>query len=74
MNLALNKLLQKQAKKLLTAGQLEDPSIRNFLMAVNDSYLSYERDKELLNHAFGMSEKEYRKLYEDLENAYGLKK
>ena len=69
-----NKLLQKQIKKYLTEQQLNDPSVQNFLTVVNDSYTSFERDKELLNHAFTINEKEYQKLYQDLNQEYELKK
>jgi PAS domain S-box-containing protein len=68
----LNRLLQKQVKKNLTSEQLADPSIQRFLSAINDSYHSFERDKELLNHAFSVSEHEYQKLYEDLNQAHAL--
>ncbi len=69
-----HKLLQKQAKKHLTDQQLNEPAIQNLLMTVSDSYVSFERDKELLNHAFGISETEYQKLYEDLNKEYDLKR
>ncbi len=69
-----HKLLQKQAKKHLTEQQLNEPSIRNLLTTVSDSYVSFERDKELLNHAFGISESEYQTLYRDLNKEYDLKR
>ena len=69
-----NKLLQKQVKKYLTDEHLNDPYVRNFLTAINDSYQSLERDKELLNHAFSISEKDYQKLFEDLNQEYIIKK
>ncbi len=68
----LNRLLQRQVRKNLTEQHLADPDIQEFLSAVNDSYLSFERDKELLNHAFSISEGEYQKLYEDLNQSYEL--
>src|SRR6218665_310995 len=70
----LSRLLQRQVKKILTEQHLADPKIREFLTVVNDSYVSFERDKELLNHAFGLSEDEYQKLYENLKQAYELEK
>ncbi len=69
-----HKLLQKQAKKHLSEQQLNDPAIQNLLTSISDSYISFERDKEILNHAFGISETEYQKLYEDLNKEYDLKK
>ena len=69
-----HKLLNRQVNKNLTEQHLNDPVIQIFLTAINDSYLSFERDKELLNHAFGISEKEYQKLFNNLNNEYELKK
>lgn len=69
----LNKLLQKQVKKYLTADHFKDPAIALFLNAVNDSYLSYEKDKELLNHAFAINEEEYQKLFSDLNREHKVK-
>lgn len=68
----LNKLLQKQVKKKLTEEHLADVKIQEFLASVNDSYISFERDKELLNHAFKISEDEYQQLYQDLNQSYKL--
>lgn len=68
----LSRLLQRQVKKILTDQHLADPKIREFLSTVNDSYMSFERDKELLNHAFSISEGEYQKLYDDLNQSYEL--
>ena len=47
-----HKLLQKQINKHLSDECQKNPAFLNFANAVNDSYLSYERDKELLYHAF----------------------
>ncbi len=69
----LNKLLQKQVKKYLTQDHLNDPAIELFLNAINDSYLSYDKDKELLNHSFAINEEEYQKLFADLSHEHKLK-
>lgn len=70
----IHKLLSRQVKKHLTVQQIEDPSFKDFLSVINDSYVSFERDKELLNHAFKISESEYQKLNDDLNQEYELKK
>lgn len=70
----IHKLLQKQAKKYLNDKFLDDKEFQNFLLAINDSYMSFDRDKELLNHAFALSEKEYKELYENLNHENELKK
>ncbi|MEY2828705.1 MAG: hypothetical protein RIQ33_563, partial [Bacteroidota bacterium] len=54
-----NKLLLKQIKKYLPDANLEDAAFKQFIKAVNDSYYSFERDKELANHVFTISEQEY---------------
>jgi hypothetical protein len=56
-----HKLLQKQIKKFLTDDCLENPLFKNFINAINDSYFCFERDKEIMNHAFQESEKEYQR-------------
>jgi PAS domain S-box-containing protein len=70
----IHKLLTRQVNKYLTAQQTEDPSFQKFLSVINDSYVSFDRDKELLNHAFRISESEYQKLNDDLIREYELKK
>ncbi len=69
-----HKLLQKQITKYFPQGFIQDPAFEDFLIAVSDSYSSYDRDHELLNHAFALTENEYRTLYTDLEAEYKLKK
>lgn len=69
----LHKLLQKQINKHLSADYMQDPAVLAFLNAVNDSYSSYERDKDLMNHSFIESEKEYNEINQDLKKEYELK-
>jgi len=52
-------LLEKQANKYLGTSALEKGDYEQFLKAVNESYLNFERDKELSEHAFSLSETEY---------------
>ncbi len=68
-----HRLLKKQIDKYLTEDLKKDPSFLNFISAVNDSYKAYERDKELLNHAFSISEKEYQSINDNLNREYDLK-
>ncbi|MEN9522970.1 MAG: hypothetical protein RL065_1347 [Bacteroidota bacterium] len=63
-----NKLLKKQIKKYLKDEHQNDDSLNNFLNAINDSYNSYERDKELANHSFAVSEQEYIALNQKLKS------
>lgn len=69
-----HRLLQKQIKKYLTSDCLENPLFKNFIQAVNDSYISFERDKDIVNHAFKESEKEYHSINKSLKEEYELKK
>ena len=71
--MSYHKLLQKQINKHIPEEYQLLPGFENLLQAVNESYLSFERDKELLNHAFNISEKEYQLLYENLNLEYDLK-
>ncbi len=66
--------LERQIKKYLDSSLQNDEGIKKLLTAVSQSYNNYERDKELSDHAFSISEKEYRdvnnrlkKMTEDLE-------
>lgn len=62
-----HKLLQRQINKYLDPEMLEDPKMQTFLAAVNNSYASFERDKELSDHAFAVSEKEYMEVQDNLK-------
>ena len=55
----LNRLLHKQILKFLPEGFLESEQGSQFIQAVNSSYNAYERDIDLLNHAFRINEEEY---------------
>lgn len=68
-----HKLLQKQINKHLSSDCMQNPSMLAFLNAVNDSYLSYERDRDLMNHSFLESEKEYHEIHQNLKKEYELK-
>jgi PAS domain S-box-containing protein len=67
-------LLQKQISKYLTPELSENQEFGFFCKAINDSYQAFERDKELMNHAFQESEKEYHEVNESLKKEYELKK
>lgn len=69
-----HKLLQRQINKHLTPDCIENPLFKDFIQAVNFSYLSYERDKELMDHAFKQSEVEYNLINDSLKKEFDLKK
>ena len=72
--MSFHKLLKRQVSKYLTPDSINDPLFKEFIQAVNDSYLSFERDKELMNHAFQESEIEYHHINESLKTEFELKK
>lgn len=58
----------------MPAGMSSDASLSSFLKAVSDSYDAYERDHELADHAFKISENEYIQLNQKLKNENEVKK
>lgn len=70
----LNKLLERQVKKLLPQEFADNPQLRQFLHAINDSYTAYERDNELTDRAFKLSEEEYILINKELKSENELKK
>ncbi len=69
-----HKLLNRQISKYLTPDCIENPLFKEFIQAINYSYLSFERDKELMSHAFKESEIEYHHINKSLKNEFELKK
>ncbi|WP_417941199.1 PAS domain S-box protein [Flavobacterium sp. RS13.1] len=69
----LHKLLQRQINKNIPPDLQADPSFQSFIKMVNDSYLSFERDKDLMDHSFKESEKEYYEVHQNLKKEYELK-
>ncbi|MES2517355.1 MAG: response regulator [Bacteroidota bacterium] len=54
-----HRLLNKQVTKHLSDDCLSQESFQNFIKAVNNSYYSFERDKDLFEHSSKLNEKEY---------------
>ncbi|WP_428666565.1 response regulator [Runella sp.] len=63
----LHRLLKKQINKYLTEDNLKEEDITNFIKAVNDSYLNFERDKELLEHSAQLNDREYAEINNKLK-------
>ncbi len=70
----LNKLLEKQIKKFFPENFQAREDFEIFISAVNNSYNAYERDKELSERAFKMTEDEYREINNELKDEVVLKK
>jgi len=62
-----HKLLQRQLKKYLGENTEDYERFQPFLSAISDSYLNYEKDKELSEHSFKISENEYQQLNNQLK-------
>ena len=69
----LNRLLNKQVLKFLPADFVESEEGARFIEAVNSSYNAYERDIELLNHAFRLNEEDYIEINNKLKEEINLK-
>src|SRR5436309_5598725 len=63
-----HKILEKQIQKALSPEQLNDPQIQRLLQMVDQSYYNFERDKQLTEHAFLISEKEYQDVMHRLQS------
>ena len=67
-------LLEKQIKKYLNGNVPADENLQKLLKAVNESYLNFERDKELSEHAFAISENEYADINAKLREEIDIRK
>lgn len=72
--MSLHKLIQKQLKKYLPGSMQADPAMQDFLAAISDSYYSYDRDKELSDRAFDISEEEYSSINNQLKHELNVKR
>lgn len=70
----LHPLLRRQVKKYLSVEQMTDPAILKFIEASNDSYMNYERDKDLFEHAVLLNEREYALINKQLTEEVTLRK
>lgn len=67
-------LLEKQIKRHLGGVIPEDEQVKKLLNAVNESYQNFERDKELSEHAFSLSETEYGEVNTKLREEIDIRK
>jgi signal transduction histidine kinase len=68
-----HRLLDRQLKKYLPEGMEQDEHLKRFIQAVNDSYLAFDKDKELSEHAFSISEKEYVEIQSKLRDEINVR-
>ncbi|GAB4035886.1 PAS domain S-box protein [Spirosoma gilvum] len=69
-----SQLLARQINRYLPQELQQLPELTKFLEAVQQSYLAYERDRELTERAFAISEKEYIELHARLKRELEVKK
>ncbi|HVX50932.1 MAG TPA: ATP-binding protein, partial [Chitinophagaceae bacterium] len=67
-------LLEKQIKRYLDSNLTADAALQKFLDAVSESYQNFDRDKELSEHAFSISESEYAAINTKLREEIDLRK
>ncbi|MBB6005534.1 ATP-binding protein [Arcicella rosea] len=67
-NITFHRLLAKQIKKHLTDECLENENFQTFIKAVNESYLSFDRDKELFEHSSQLNERDYAEINTKLKD------
>lgn len=69
-----NRLLDKQIKKYLSDKSFEQVNLEPFIQSIRDTYQAFERDINLMNHAFDVSDAEFKEINHNLEKEYQLKK
>lgn len=69
-----HKLLHKQVQKFLPEHLQSDPAIQDLLEAVNSSYAAFDRDKDLAERAFRITEDEYSEINEQLKEEIEVKR
>lgn len=62
-----HKHLERLIRKNLPVALLADPGVNAFLDALNDAFQAMERDKQLTEHAFNVSEREYQDALRQIE-------
>ncbi len=70
----MNKLFDRQLQKLFPAEYRDDPRFGAFIAAVDSSYRAFERDIELSERAFRLSEMEYEEVNRRLKEEISGKK
>ena len=69
-----NKLLNKQISKYLPSEMQENEHFAPFIKVISDTYQAFERDINLMNHAFEVSDTEFKEINANLEREHQLKK
>src|ERR1700744_3473162 len=74
VNMPYHKLLNRQLKKHSNSELEKGESFIRFIEAVSDSYDAFDKDKELSDHAFLVSQKEFADINQKLKDEVELRK
>jgi len=72
--MSYHSILEKQIRKILSEKHLEDPVVQQLLSSISNSYTAFDRDRNLSDHAFEVSEREYQKVNTDLKEQNEIRK
>jgi len=72
--MSFNKLLERQINKLLPPGLVNSPELELFLKTVNATYNTFDRDKDIAERAFRLSELEFIEINTKLKSEINLRK
>ena len=72
--MSFNKLLERQINKLLPPGLVKSPELELFLKTVNETYNTFDRDKDIAERAFRLSELEFIEINTKLKSEINLRK
>lgn len=72
--MAYHKLLQRQLTKFIGDDNITPENFQPLVEAINSAYLAFEKDKELSDHAFSVSQQEYIEINTRLKEEVELRK
>jgi signal transduction histidine kinase/CheY-like chemotaxis protein len=72
-NQLYHKLVQRQLKKYSSPELLGNEHFLKFVEAVSDSYEAFDKDKELSDHSFTISQQDFSEINEKLKEEFELK-
>lgn len=72
-NQSYHKLVQRQLKKYSSPELLANEHFLKFVEAVSDSYEAFDKDKELSDHSFTISQQDFSEINDKLKEEFELK-
>lgn len=71
--MAYHPILEKQIEKFLSPETLSSEAVQALLQNISKSYTSFDRDRKITEHAFGVSEQEYQRATKDLQEQNNIR-